>query len=209
MKYTTKNSWHSNCEKDKPLTLCEYICGKRFKEVVAGVKNLSLKSDSPSIAINLGHYIKAVALLKSSLVVEQGNKTFRKEKKDFMVMYDDAHWQNRVPAVAFRRHRLRALNKTTIWPSTDDLLLLKDYLLSKVKRLCNEYKKPIKCEEWLCLLPPFLLELRYSTRRISEVEEMKITDIQDINNDNDRDAVKWSEQLLAAKYNIHLIMTVI
>ena len=45
-----------------------YICGRRFKQVTDAVKQLTMESNSPAVAISLGHILKRITLLKISQV---------------------------------------------------------------------------------------------------------------------------------------------
>jgi hypothetical protein len=60
-------------------------------KVLNATKNLSLESDSPQLAFNLGHYIKQVALIKSSLGLQTENIQLVNEARYFRELYN-VHW---------------------------------------------------------------------------------------------------------------------
>ena len=206
--------------KEDILTLSDYITGPHFKEVVSGVKSLAIKTNSPSIATNLGHYIKHAALLKSSLAIETGNKEWRTEKDDFMELYN-AHWASRVSCVAMRRIRLRAMKKERVLPTAQDLNVLTSHLAKEARRLCSYLKQQTSKNRddmtekgpkqtaklkhvwdqlaqvilaWLCM---------FNKRRISEIDEIEVADIMktSTNDDTDMDQyLNYTERLLKNRY---------
>jgi len=209
--------------KKNPLTLSGYITGTNFKEVVSGVKCLAIETDSPSIATNLGHYIKHIALLKSSLAIEAGNKEWRTEKEEFMELYN-AHWTSRVSCVAARRIKLRAMKKEKVLPMAEDLNLLNNYINKESKILCvylnhqilknrdhvNEEQMrselPKIKSSWDRLAQFILVWLcMFNKRRISEIDEIEVTDIKNAskNDVGDQDIDQYlnvTERLLKKRY---------
>lgn len=151
-----------------------YLCPSEFKNVVHAVKELSQEANSPNLALTLGHYVKQLALLKGSKGIETGNEKKQKEAKDFQELYA-AHWKNRVSSVANRRKRLRCLNKNEDIPSTEDLILLKDYTCKKIKSTL-EIKTP-SYEDYVGMCQLLIVRISlFNKRRISEVDELKVED---------------------------------
>ena len=113
-----------NETKEAALPLSDYITGRNFGLVTNATKSLALKSDSPQVALTLGHYIKHVALLKISVGIQEDNSDYIKEGRNFQELYQ-CHWNSRVSSVAKRRQQLRHINKESKLPLTKDLIALK------------------------------------------------------------------------------------
>ena len=120
-----------NDSKLRNLPLDSYISPREFMNVVECVKEVSRESDSPQLAITIGHYLKQIALLKASLGLQTDNARRKKEANDFQELYA-AHWKSRVSSVALRSQRLRTINKVTKFPSTEDLVQMKDHLVKEI-----------------------------------------------------------------------------
>lgn len=88
------------------LKLSEFIVGPQFYNVVRAVKNISIEADSPSLALNCGHYIRQILLLKISLGVAEGNEQKRKEGLVFKQL-DEGLWNSKISCIANRRKNLR------------------------------------------------------------------------------------------------------
>lgn len=163
-----------NEEKEHDLPLTDFIVGTRFYDVVAATKSLSIKADSPQIALVLGHYIKHIALLKISLGIQTGSPDAQNEGREFQYMFQ-AHWNNAVSSVAKRRQRLRQLNKPDSLPLTEDLVRFKSWLTANIqKQMKNRHP-----DDNLWTLTAQMVMIRITTfnkRRIAEVEEMKVAD---------------------------------
>jgi hypothetical protein len=92
---------------------------------------MALESDSPHLAITLGHYIKHISLLKGSLGIQEENEEFVKEARYFSEFYQ-AHWNNRASSVAKRRQKLRHINKPSKIPLSSDLIKMKQWMESEL-----------------------------------------------------------------------------
>jgi len=193
---------HLNEQQEVAQPLSKYITGKGFKTVMNAVKSLSLQTDSPSLAITLGHYVKQICLLKGSLAVEKDDDIMEKEKQNFKTLFD-AHWCNQVSSVANRRSRLRGINKTILVPRTSDLVTLKQHMDEAILRgIRNESPT---YEQWGDLARMILVRIAiYNKRRISEVEQLKLSDMERVGEttaDNEElyASLDVSERALAAR----------
>ena len=179
----------------------EYITGKGFLVIVEAVKNLSIDADSPNLALTCGHYLKHLCLLKSSLGIMTDNEQNCTEAKNFQTLFD-AHWNDKVSCIASRRIKLRTLNKAEKLPSTSDLVALKTFLCTEIKKSVDE--SAVSIESWQhlakCILVYMLL---FNKRRISEVEEVTVQDyvsrIQDSIDDEILASLSASERALIAR----------
>ena len=189
MRYVARLMKHLNEDKPhKPLTY--YITGKQFHTVANGVKSLAMKTQSTSLATALGHYIRQIALLKRSLAIEQDDDQSIKEAKNFQAMFD-AHWRNSVSSVALRRARLRQMNRKIVMPHTDDLVTLKTYLQKKILEDIQDENPTY--EHWLNMAKNTLVRIAiYNKRRIAEVEEMKVRDVEELSTSRDNTEILGS-----------------
>ena len=152
---------------DSPKDLNWWITGKRFDNVVQGVKKVAAESNSPSMAITLRHYIKHIALLKGALAIRYDSQSMKTEKKNFLELYS-AHWKNQVASVANRRIRLRAMNRTTEIPRTEDLLNMKNSTSAEISSTIANFDGTYNMHKRLSQLVLVRLVL-FNKRRIMEV----------------------------------------
>lgn len=179
-----------------------FISPKFFKLIVEVTKDLG--KQLPSFALTLGHYIKQLCQLKQSMALQNENDLAKKEAIDFDLLLN-AHWNNYVSAVTLRRMKLRTLNKTIELPKTSDMVRLKDYLDSEIteglERLTFTY------QQWSELAQVLMIRiLLFNKRRVSEVEEMKVSDIIQAQNSCDNEEIlsqmDITEKTLASRMTV-------
>ena len=190
---------HLHQEQPSPKQLSDFITGPDFDPVIDGVKALAKETDSPQIALQLGHYLKQIALLKVSVAIQTEKTNDKEEARSFQYLFE-AHWNNRVSCVARRRQRLRLLNKPALIPLTSDLVMLKDWLIKEMQTcLKNDSSDDLK---WMVQLTMVRI-LIFNKRRVSEVEEMKVSDflnrMDNVDNEEILAALDISERLLAQR----------
>lgn len=157
-----------------PMELLSFLNGRKFNDVVTASKSLALATDSPKLALNLGHYIKKCVLLKISMGIQQEVECWQKEGKDFQYLFD-AHWTNNVSSVAEKRMRLRKLNKPVVLPLQEDMVALTQWVEQKITD-CVKTVSPTR-REWTFLAQLILVRIvSFNKRRIAEVEELTIED---------------------------------
>ncbi|WAR28263.1 KT5AA-like protein [Mya arenaria] len=156
--------------------LSHFICAQKFDLVAKTVKEMYQEIGSSQLGLNLGHYIKQVSLLKSSMCLRRQDCGRKKEANEFTEMFD-AEWKGKVSSVANRSKRLKAMNKRCELPSTEDLVSLKKILVEEIQ---------IKMENPAPTYPEYvyithLLIARialFNKRRVNEVSELKVSDFQ-------------------------------
>ena len=161
LKYLTEKH-----ETTQPLS--KFICGQYFQPVIEAVKELSLESDSPQLALNLGIYINQLALLKISCGVMTGDLQEQEAGRNFQWLYQ-AHWNNKVSCVAKRRQRLRLLNKPALVPLTSDLVTLKEFIMKQLKTGIKSEKAEWK---WIAQLLMVRI-LLFNKRRVRRLRNSK------------------------------------
>ena len=191
-------------ENSNEESLSFFVTGPRYKAITEAVKRLAISTDSPQMALVLGHYIKHIALLKISRGIQNGDVDAQSEGRDFQFLFQ-AHWNNQVSCVAQRRQRLRKLNKQDDLPTTEDLLILRQWIQKESEILCALSQPTDIHLTWLSKLTLVRIVL-FNKRRISEVQEMKVSDFIDnqMNNQGvDSEIYKSldiSEKALAKRY---------
>ena len=181
----------------KPLT--DYITGRSFNQVLNGVRGISKESDSPQLALNLGYYLKQIALLKISLGIQDGSPIDQEEGRNVQFLMA-AHWNNSISCVAKRRQKLRTINKPVVFPITSDLVTIKDWLVKEINACIKNPQFNWTWEARLLLVRILL----FNKRRVSEVRELKVTDFlqrqQDVDSEEILKSLDISERLLANRY---------
>ena len=126
------------------------------------------------------------------------------EAEDFDIDYT-AHWNNYVSAAALRRQKLLSLNKPIELPITSDLVTLKEFLDGKIDAFLST-AKPTFHQRTLAAKALLVRLIVLNKRRISEVEELKITDITESQHSEEPDDVMMhlniSEQALAKRMTV-------
>ncbi|XP_052261565.1 uncharacterized protein LOC127865682 [Dreissena polymorpha] len=194
---------HQNNEAKSPLS--EFITGMNFMKVLNATKNISLESDSPQLALTIGHYIKHIALLKSSIGVQTEDEQMIKEARHFTELYN-AHWNDRVSCVAKRRQQMRHINKPTKVPLTSDLIKLKDWLLQQLRNVIK-VENPTRVLWEKAANMAMVRIAMFNKRRIAEVSEMKVTDFTEMEAQDDIDseiynALDMSEKILSKRMKV-------
>lgn len=165
-----------NENKLRSLPLSDFISGREFMNVVTAVKELSLEANSPNLALTLGHYVKQICLLKVSSGIMTEDMRKKEDANNFKELYA-AHWNSKVSCVASRRMRLRCLNKKEEIPQTEDLVKLKEYLETGIKRgikISNpNYEQYVEFAQ--TVLARIVI---FNKRRIAEVAELKVKDFE-------------------------------
>ena len=165
--------------------LSSYITPKYFMLVVNAVRDMG--KHSPNLALTLGHYIKQVCQLKQSLALRNEAKQDRDDAAAFNLLYE-AHWNSYVAAISLRRLKLRTLNKSIELPKTSDMVKLKDYLDSEMEQSLT--KNQFSDTEWTEAAQALMVRiLLFNKRRVSEVGEIKVSDIEQAQNCSDNEQV--------------------
>lgn len=165
---------NKNETKEEEKDLSSYITGKYFSKVVDAVKALAASTDSPNIALALGHYLKQVCLLKVSVGIQNDNEKMQNESNQFKALYD-AHWNSKVTHIANRRSKLRQINKPAQLPLAQDLVNFNSFLKEKISTCIKEEHPDYQSWRETAQLILTWLTL-FNRRRISEVQELTIGD---------------------------------
>lgn len=151
-----------------------YISPRQFKVVVQAVKELYKEANSPQLGLTLGHYIKQVSLLKGSVALQLEDRKMKNEANDFMELYR-ALWISNVASVADRSKRLNALNRRCNLPCTEDLVRLKEDLEKKISDLIKNTDPTYA--EYVSMTQVLIARIvLFNKRRISEVDELTVSD---------------------------------
>ena len=192
-----------NETKEAALPLSDYITGRNFGLVTNATKSLALKSDSPQVALTLGHYIKHVALLKISVGIQEDNSDYIKEGRNFQELYQ-CHWNSRVSSVAKRRQQLRHINKESKLPLTKDLIALKKWTQNELKRSIKNNSPDESLLTRIARLCIVRIAM-FNKRRIAEVSEMTVSDFVSVEENDEIDSeiynsLDMSEKILSKRF---------
>ena len=183
------------------LDLSAYIQPSYYQIVTETVREIG--KELANLALSLGHYIKQVCVLKQSLAIQHGDSEGKYAAEQFNILLG-AHWNNQVSAVSLRRLKLKTMNKSIELPKKDDMVTLKNFLDTQMAKSLL-YSRP-NVDQWREACQTLMVRiLLFNKRRVSEVEEMKISDIENMNNTEGEDALldmDIADKTLAARMNV-------
>ncbi|XP_005098712.2 uncharacterized protein LOC101849288 [Aplysia californica] len=169
-----------NEKSNQDLDLSAFLKPTHFRLIVETVRDMGL--ESPNLSLTLGHYIKQIVQLKQSLALQGEDDEARKDADNFSLLIG-AHWNNYVSAVALRR---MTLNKAVELPKTTDMVSLKNFLDQEIKKSLSLAK--LSPQEWTDTAEVVMVRiLLFNKRRVSEVEQLKVSDIRQIQTDSDNE----------------------
>ncbi|XP_070210395.1 uncharacterized protein [Littorina saxatilis] len=198
-----------------PLSLTDCISPDRYEALVDATKRLAgydeIKQEfkTPSLAKNVGMYIKKCALIRQSDAMQRLN-TVEEQKAVQLVKLIELTWNQRISHHALRTLRKRKRNSPSLMPVTSDIVLLSGNLEDKAKRCADILESDPESshtltENWRDLNTVTLTQIMmFNRRRQGEVSKMKLTDYtQNTKTSHDEELVKHAfsplEQALCKK----------
>lgn len=156
----------------KPLDA--FIMAPKFDDILAATRALTMASDSPKLASNLGHYISQCAEQKKGLAIRAKDNEKRQDATDFLELFG-VEWNNKITAVANRRQAMQHLNKPIIMPLTEDMVSLSQWLGKEIHSiLAVPHPTSAQCKRLASLI--LVRILIFNKRRIAEVQELLVED---------------------------------
>lgn len=160
----------------------DLIKGKSFDRVLTGVRELCelhVNEEGisvfkiPSLALQLGHHLKKVAGTLCGEAVRDDNRNELENAENFMKLMS-WEWADKIGSIALATLQTNKHNKPQLLPLTEDLLLLKDFLVKGVTENMGMLKKhPEDRDTWRELCEHTMAWiLLFNKRRGSEVAKM-------------------------------------
>ncbi|XP_052255303.1 uncharacterized protein LOC127861006 [Dreissena polymorpha] len=162
-------------QKQKPMaSILGLLAPQNFDLVTKCVSSMS--RDSATLPIRMGHLIGHCIMAKSAWAIRICNDDMLKESRDFKQLFD-AEWRYIVNAPAIRRQNINSQNKPKVIPETQDLVLLRNYLMKELRETVDQMKqKPTAAGfQWLAKVTMCRLIL-FNKRRVAEVEDLMVHD---------------------------------
>lgn len=157
-------------ETDRTHGFETYIAPRYYDAFVVTVQRLA--SESPQLALTLGHYIKQLCQLHIAESLKKGDAASELAGEQFMKLYN-ASWSTTVAAATSKKQRLEKFNTDASLPLTQDLVKLTSYIKDSIKKEVDigESSDNVK-------LAKFTLAylIIFNKRRPMEVEDLKVTD---------------------------------
>lgn len=184
------------------------FCDAAFAAVnsVAGFDEHKNTYKAPSVAFNLGTYIKHIGEIFITECIKNHDPIKMKLAKHFLrlIKQDYGIKVNRTVLETQMQHKRE---KKIILPSTEDIRKLNNYLTEKRQKAFNNLLKEYSYKDWLTLLETTLISVQlFNRRRAGETERIQISEFQSyqsIDEETNKDIYKslsLEAQKLAQKY---------
>ncbi|KYN17825.1 hypothetical protein ALC57_09863 [Trachymyrmex cornetzi] len=160
----------------------------------------------PSVAFNLGTYIKHVEEILIKECIKNHDPMKMKLVKDFLKLFRQDYGTS-VNRTVLETQMQRKRQKKIILPSTDDIRKLNSYLTEKRQEAYNNLLKQYSYKNWLNLLETTLISVQlFNRRRAEETERILASEFQSyhsVNEETNKDiyeSLSAEARKLANKY---------
>ena len=181
-------------DNENNLELSDYLIPSRFDAVVNAVRKISgykmnkediFVFETPSLAIRLGHHIIKCAEIKRGRCIRDGSDIILKQTANFIDLYH-IEWTDRMSSVALASLKTNKFNKEEALPLTEDLVLLKTFLVKNINLLNSSISKETPYAVYRSLLEYTLVRIiLFNERRSSEVAMLLL--------DTVKQKIKWGK----------------
>lgn len=162
----------------KKIELSDYIGPKGFDSLITAVELIAGHHENredvasfnvPSYALRIGHHILKCAEIKRGMCIRQQNDDKLKDATSFISLFS-SEWTDRISSVALTTLKTNKFNKNECLPLTEDLVLLKKFLVDNILRLNSEIIVNQTYESWRKLVEYTLVRIiLFNKRRSNEV----------------------------------------
>ena len=170
-------------DEDPEVSLSECLSGSMFDNVVEATSFLSVPSTStlgrpmfsnPSIGLKLGHALVKCAEIKKGLGIRQDDNGTIKEADAFLSQHK-SEWTSSVSAHSLATFKHRKYNNPIQLPSVADLLKLKSYQESRMRKLADKLALQPSYSSWreLCEVV-FTRVVIFNRRRSGEMAKLAL-----------------------------------
>ena len=170
----------------KSYSLKDFITPSSFPAIVSATHSLSGYSGAatsnygiPSLALKLGHGLKACATLLMAHALENEDSVLHKKCEDYLKLHE-MKWNEEVSSQALRTLYTEKSRKETKLPLTADIIKLSKYISEELKAtqelLCESDSHQVD-STWLRMAKLILVRvILFNRRRQGEVSKMKLED---------------------------------
>ncbi|XP_036150106.1 uncharacterized protein LOC118648017 isoform X2 [Monomorium pharaonis] len=199
--------------KDKNITDFASLYDPKFYDVaiaavnsVAGFDEYKNVYKVPSVAFNLGTYIKHVGEILINECIKNHDPMKMELAENFLKLLKQDYGTS-VNRTVLETQMQQKRQKKIILPSTEDIRKLDNYLTEKRQEAYNNLTKEYSYKEWLSLLETTLISVQlFNRRRAGETERIQISEFQNyhsIDEETNKDMYKslsMEARRLAKKY---------
>ncbi|XP_011689959.1 PREDICTED: uncharacterized protein LOC105451287 [Wasmannia auropunctata] len=199
--------------KDENITDFASLYDPKFYDVAIAAVNSVAGFDEdkniykvPSVAFNLGTYIKHIGEILINECIKSHGPMKMKQVENFLKLLRQDYGIS-VNRTVLETQMQRKRQKKIILPSTDDIKKLNSYLTERREEAYNNLLKEYSYKPWLTLLETTLISVQlFNRRRAGETERMLIPEFQShhsVNEKTNKDIYKSlsaEAQKLANKY---------
>ena len=160
---------------DKVVDATKEICG-----FAQAKENDHLSSfEKPGLALKLGYSLKRCAELLRGFALRKKDKDMKEDVESFVELIN-SEWSSKVSSAALRALGDNAFNKTPDMPETEDLVKLRDFLLSKIPTTTQSLLLEPSLSTWRSLAELTVARiLLFNKRRGNEGSKMEIKQFQE------------------------------
>lgn len=134
--------------------------------------------ETPSLALKLGHSLKACADILKSKALQTGDNVLEKQAKSFIKLYT-SDWSHQISSRALNTMHKRKYNATRRIPLAKDVQLLYKFLQGKLNDAQKSLNQNPNPTSWKNLAEVVLAQVvLFNRRRGGEMQRMKLEDYQ-------------------------------
>ena len=157
------------------------MSGGRFDEILSAIENVARLQENaegirvfeiPSLALRLGHNLLKCAELKRGMGIRQQNGQLKEEAETFIQLHS-SEWTDKVSSIALATLKTNHFNKPEMLPVTEDLVLLKNFLVQTMEDENKQITKEPSYASWRALAEATLSRIiLFNKRRGSEASNL-------------------------------------
>ena len=141
------------------IQLMDYPTGGCFDEILSAIENVAGLQENaegirvfeiPSLALRLGHNLLKCAELKRGMGIRQQNGQLKEEAETFIQLHS-SEWTDKVSSIALATLKTNHFNKPEMLPVTEDLVLLKNFLVQTMEDENKQITKEPSYASWRAL----------------------------------------------------------
>lgn len=160
------------------ITLDSLIHPGNFDLIVETAKSMCLHEakSAPSLGKLIGNNISHIIQVKKGFALRKGDDEKLQEAENFQRLFT-LEWNYRVNSVCQKMTNTINRQKVKTIPLTEDLQLLRSYILKSMRITMESLHKICRAEDWTRLAKLTLCRLiLFNKRRRSEVKDLKVTE---------------------------------
>ena len=163
-------------EKMPNICLDELIRPSKFDLIVRCVRSMTTQKDKPFLTLSqrFGCLLREIARAKEGLGLRDNDESTATSARQFLLLLD-GEWHFKVGYLDGKKLRAWRRTKPRTIPLTEDLVKLRNYVLSELKKAMEQLRANQEPEDWAALARLTIVRLlTFNKRRIAEVTTLKV-----------------------------------